>query len=71
VKALEKEETPMSIFEQVRTVIDDRQAMIMEYEEYLKNSKTMIAENSHIDIEEHIVEFFQQLFIVKKKLTDR
>lgn len=31
----------------------------------------MIAEYNHIDIDEHIIEFFQSLFIVKKKLTDR
>jgi len=30
----------------------------------------MIAEYSHIDIEENITEFFQNLFIMKKKLTD-
>jgi hypothetical protein len=37
----------------------------------LKAQKMLIAEYDHIDIDEHIIEFFQSLFIVKKKLTDR
>lgn len=72
MKALQEEpgEDKMEVFDEIRNVIDDRRAMIIEYEN-LKNQKTMIAEYNHIDIEEHIIEFFQNLFIVKKKLTDK
>lgn len=59
VKKLEADEEGMELLGQVRSVVDDREAMIIEYDDYLKNSKTMIAENNHIDIEEHIVDFFQ------------
>lgn len=45
--------------------------MIDTYEKNLKNQKTMIAEFNHFDINERIVEFFQNIFIVKKKLTDK
>jgi hypothetical protein len=58
-------------FDYLRNMIDDRTALISRFEEFLKNQKTMIAEFNHIDIKERIVEFFQSLFIVKKKLTDR
>jgi hypothetical protein len=54
-------------FEYVCSIIDDRRALISQ----TKTFKTMIAEYNHIDIDEHIIEFFQSLFIVKKKLTDR
>ena len=42
-----------------------------QYEKNLKNQKTMIAEFNHFDINERIIDFFQNLFIVKKKLTDK
>lgn len=74
IKAIENEsgDKIRSTFDEIWNILDDRQALIMEYEANLKNQKsTMIAEFSHIDIEEHIIEFFQSLFIVKKKLTDR
>jgi len=58
-------------FEYISSIIDDRRALIMKYEQNLKIQKTLIAEYNHIDIDEHIIEFFQSLFIVKKKLTDR
>lgn len=31
----------------------------------------MIAEFNHFDIKERIIDFFQNIFIVKKKLTDK
>jgi hypothetical protein len=74
IKAIENEsgERIKQTFDEIWNLIDDWQALIIEYEGNLKNQKaTMIAEFSHIDIEEHIVEFFQSLFVVKKKLTDR
>ena len=37
----------------------------------MKNQKTMIAEFNHFDIKERIIDFFQNIFIVKKKLTDK
>jgi hypothetical protein len=58
-------------FEYISGIIDDRRALISQYEKNLKIQKTLIAEYNHIDIDEHIIEFFQSLFIVKKKLTDR
>lgn len=58
-------------FEYISSIIDDRRALITKYERNLQTQKTLIAEYNHIDIDEHIIEFFQSLFIVKKKLTDR
>ena len=58
-------------FEYISSIIDERRALITKYEQNLKTQKTLIAEYNHIDIDEHIIEFFQSLFIVKKKLTDR
>jgi hypothetical protein len=52
-------------------VIDERNALIDQFDKNLKNQKTMIAEFNHFDINERIVDFFQNLFIVKKKLTDK
>ena len=73
VRALENdsEEANMKLFDEMRNVIDDWWALITEYENKLKSNKTMIAEYNHLDIEEHIIEFFQNLFIVKKKLIDK
>ena len=59
------------IFDYIRSIIDERNALIDQYEKNLKNQKTMIAEFNHFDINERIIEFFQNLFIVKKKLTDK
>lgn len=59
IKALEQESDVLDIFDEVRNVIDDRQVLIQEYEQNLRAQKaTMIAEYSHIDIEENIIEFF-------------
>lgn len=65
------EELNIDDFEYICSIIDDRRALISKYEKNLKTQKTLIAEYNHIDIDEHIIEFFQSLFIVKKKLTDR
>ena len=65
------DELDIKDFEYICGIIDDRRALISKYEKNLKNSKTLIAEYNHIDIDEHVIEFFQSLFIVKKKLTDR
>jgi hypothetical protein len=55
IKALELESDVLSIFDEVR----NWQVLIQEYEQNLRSQKsTMIAEYSHIDIEENIVEFF-------------
>jgi Kelch motif/Galactose oxidase, central domain len=59
------------IFDYIRGVIDERNALINAYEKNLKNQKTMIAEFNHFDIKERIIDFFQNIFIVKKKLTDK
>ena len=64
----EEGEQNMKAFDDIRNLIDDREALIAEYEHHIK--KSMIAEFNHIDIEEHIAEFFNQIFIIKKKLTD-
>ena len=45
--------------------------MINQYERNLKNQKTMIAEFNHFDIKERILDFFTNIFILKKKLTDK
>ena len=63
--------TDTGIFDYIRSVIDERNAMIKEYEQILKNQKTMIAEFNHFDIKQRIIDFFQNIFIVKKKLTDK
>lgn len=60
-----------TVFDYVRSVIDERNALIDQYERNLKNQKTMIAEFTHFDINERINEFFANIFIVKKKLTDK
>mmetsp|Transcript_30777 Transcript_30777/g.30297 ORF Transcript_30777/g.30297 Transcript_30777/m.30297 type:complete len:245 (-) Transcript_30777:291-1025(-) len=65
------DELDIKDFEYISSIIDDRRVLIMKYEQNLKIQKTLIAEYNHIDIDEHIIEFFQSLFIVKKKLTDR
>ena len=52
-------------------MIDERNALINQYERNLKNQKTMIAEFNHFDIKERILDFFQNIFILKKKLTDK
>jgi hypothetical protein len=65
------EDLDLKDFEYICSIIDDRRALISKYEKNLKTQKTLIAEYNHIDIDEHIIEFFQSLFIVKKKLTDR
>jgi hypothetical protein len=46
------------VFDYIRSVIDDRNALIDSYEKNLKNQKTMIAEFNHFDINERVVEFF-------------
>jgi hypothetical protein len=46
------------VFDYVRSVIDERNALIDTYEKNLKNQKTMIAEFNHFDINERIVDFF-------------
>lgn len=58
-------------FEYISSIIDDRRALISQYEKNLLVQKTLIAEYNHIDIDDHIIEFFQSMFFVKKKLTDR
>lgn len=55
--ALEKS-TDTSIFDYVRSVIDERNALVNQYETNLKNQKTMIAEFNHFDIKERIIDFF-------------
>lgn len=45
-------------FDYIRSVIDERNALIDNYEKNLKNQKTMIAEFNHFDINERVVEFF-------------
>jgi hypothetical protein len=67
----QNDELDLKDFEYICSIIDDRRALISKYEKNLKSQKTLIAEYNHIDIDEHIIEFFQSLFIVKKKLTDR
>mmetsp|Transcript_16179 Transcript_16179/g.14108 ORF Transcript_16179/g.14108 Transcript_16179/m.14108 type:complete len:168 (+) Transcript_16179:140-643(+) len=53
-------------FEYISSIIDERRALITKYESNLKKlKKTLIAEYNHINIDEHIIEFFQSLFIVK------
>lgn len=61
----------MNLFDYIRNEIDERNALINEYEKNLKNQKTMIAEFNHFDVKERIVDFFQNIFILKKKLTDK
>lgn len=63
--------TDCTVFDYIRNVIDERNALIDQYERNLKNQKTMIAEFNHFDIKERIIDFFQNIFIVKKKLTDK
>ena len=63
--------TDCTVFDYIRNVIDERNALIDQYEKNLKNQKTMIAEFNHFDIKERIIDFFQNIFIVKKKLTDK
>ena len=63
--------TDCTVFDYIRNVIDERNALIDQYERNLKNQKTMIAEFNHFDIKERIIDFFQNVFIVKKKLTDK
>ena len=46
------------VFDYIRSVIDERNALIDSYEKNLKNQKTMIAEFNHFDITERVVEFF-------------
>jgi predicted RNase H-like nuclease (RuvC/YqgF family) len=46
------------VFDYIRSVIDERNALIDSYEKNLKNQKTMIAEFNHFDINERVVEFF-------------
>ena len=65
------DELDLNDFEYICQIIDDRRALIQKYDKILKSQKTLIAEYNHIDIDEHIIEFFQSLFIVKNKLTDR
>ena len=50
--------TDTSIFDYIRGVIDERNALINQYEKNLKNQKTMIAEFNHLDLKERIVDFF-------------
>ena len=50
--------TDTSIFDYIRSVIDERNALINQYEKNLKNQKTMIAEFNHFDIKERIIDFF-------------
>jgi hypothetical protein len=50
--------TDTSIFDYIRSVIDERNALINQYERNLKNQKTMIAEFNHFDIKERILDFF-------------
>ena len=45
-------------FDYIRSVIDERNALIDNYERNLKNQKTMIAEFNHFDINERIIDFF-------------
>jgi len=45
-------------FDYIRSVIDERYALIDNYERNLKNQKTMIAEFNHFDINERIIDFF-------------
>ena len=47
-----------TVFDYVRSVIDERNALIDTYEKNLKNQKTMIAEFNHFDINERIIDFF-------------
>ena len=60
IKQFENGETGknMKAFDEIRNAIDDRQALIQDFENNLANQKTMIAEYNHIDIEEHIIDFF-------------
>ena len=46
------------VFDYIRSIIDERNALIDQYEKNLKNQKTMIAEFNHFDINERITEFF-------------
>ena len=46
------------VFDYIRSIIDERNALIDQYEKNLKNQKTMIAEFNHFDINERIIEFF-------------
>ena len=46
------------VFDYIRSVIDERNALIDSFEKNLKNQKTMIAEFNHFDINERIVDFF-------------
>lgn len=66
-----EEEAHIKVFDYIRNVIDDRNALINLYETNLKSHKTMIAEFNHMDLTERIIDFFQSVFIIKKKLTDR
>ena len=43
-------------FDYIRSVIDERNALIDTYERNLKNQKTMIAEFNHFDINERIID---------------
>lgn len=63
--------TDLKVFDYVRNIIDNRTALVSNCETNLKYQKTLIAEFNHIDIKERIIEYFQNLFIVKRKLTDR
>lgn len=56
--SLEKNPSDTALFDYIRNVIDERNALINEYELNLKNQKTMIAEFNHFDINERIIEFF-------------
>ena len=47
-----------TVFDYIRNVIDERNALIDQYEKNLKNQKTMIAEFNHFDIKERIIDFF-------------
>jgi hypothetical protein len=50
--------TDCTVFDYIRNVIDERNALIDQYERNLKNQKTMIAEFNHFDIKERIIDFF-------------
>ena len=47
--------TDCTVFDYIRNVIDERNAVIDAYERNLKNQKTMIAEFNHFDIKERII----------------
>lgn len=47
-----------TVFDYIRNAIDERNAVIDQYEKNLKNQKTMIAEFNHFDIKERIIDFF-------------